>query len=70
LFRGLLCLIAFTVVFSGFVVANGASDRRAGEAVMMGVVTSYSADKGSLDTPPRICRGGHGGQGKGQNGAN
>jgi hypothetical protein len=57
-------------MLSSFVAANCAPDRRAGEAMMMGVVTGYCADKGSFDASSGVRRAGHGCHAKGQNGAN
>jgi hypothetical protein len=57
--------IAVRVMLSSFVVANGASDHSAENAVMPGIVAGDSADEGSFDAASSIRRAWHGNRGNG-----
>lgn len=63
-------VIAFAVMFSSFVVPNGAPDHSAGNAMTTCVVAGGSADNSSFNATSCLCGVGHGCHGKSQNGAN
>jgi hypothetical protein len=64
MFSRLFCVVAFTVMLSSFVAANGASNRSAGGAMMTCVVAGGSADNSSLETALGARGAGHGCHGK------
>jgi hypothetical protein len=64
-FPWLLVPITLVVLFSSFVVANGAPEHGAGEAVMTCVVAGGTSDNSSLEAAPRIRGASHRHYGKG-----
>jgi hypothetical protein len=58
--------IAVHVMLSGFVMADGASDHSAENAVMTGIVAGDSADESSFNAASSIRWAWHGNRGNGQ----